>query len=610
MPPAGAIAGEALLEHAIAALRRASHTPAARQAAAVAAGAIEKARDRPLAAAVIGEDVEARVEFVNALLGVPLLRPASRRPGARVLAVTRGDRVVCRVHRADGSAEALGFEDAVDAPAGEVPQRRLALQRARDSLPPVLRQRPPVWAVWRWIARWIAGWRWRRRPEAAKLVDQVTDAERRLAAAEELEKKRRAEDRDLDPEVAGLRRLLDRAGRAPDAAWISIALDGGPPIALLDLPCSGDAAEIEIEIDGCLSVRDPARAASATAGMAEKIQYDLARIFAVTPRSGPSPAPAHNGVIELGGPAEVAARLRAVVAAERALRLARLAIEPLRTAWEVHREAVDRAEAGFAERLGRLEALDVRDPGGYVARRLAELRPEIIERVQQLIEQATVGVQGDLAGLAGRWRAAIAAADSNQALRAAVAAIEEEAPAMLGSVGQDARRLIDLGLRGSIHDLFPRVIAELRERSPALASARPPEIDPVSIGPSLARRELGLGSAAPRLMSLFKSVDDFKAAVTERLEERLTPIRNVIAAELLDAEPALDAALTERLSAALADAVGVHLRWVEEAVAAEQAKIDRERAELAVEVGRRDATRRDLDRLSELLAAVEAEVLG
>jgi hypothetical protein len=90
------------------------------------------------------------------------------------------------------------------------------------------------------------------------------------------------------------------------------------------------------------------------------------------------------------------------------------------------------------------------------------------------------------------------------------------------------------------------------------------------------------------LTGLFKSFETRRTEVREQVHARLEHLRSVAAAELLDAEPKLHAAIGQALAVELGRALDLQREWYTERLAAEQAAVEAERTKLLPLVSQRE----------------------
>src|SRR5262249_30820060 len=117
-----------------------------------------------------------------------------------------------------------------------------------------------------------------------------------------------------------------------------------------------------------------------------------------------------------------------------------------------------------------------------------------------------------------------------------------------------------------------------------------------------------LGAVAPRLTSLFRSLDVLKADALAHLDLRIAKLRQVASANLLDTEPRLEPAVTGTIAVALRAGVERHGAWLEAELARERAAIEAERAQLAALTAIRDTAIVDERQLTSAVAALASEL--
>ena len=600
MATPSANASSALVHVSADALRRLSGAPATAQAARAAAEEIESAWTRaPLVAGLSGDDLIARTAFLDYLAGARLFHPVGRSGSAAVLRLRRGDETRFRAFRADGSAaEELvltGPETATlrrrstqlraqqDEVRAELSARESQLQRAQLAVPEPLRRRPPVWAVWAWVVRWVVALFARKRLAAeVSAAEQVGHVRSELAGLERQSEEMSQRAQELD--ATFVRRLRAAVGGAGGVATVELTVVGGP------LP------------EG-IEVVDPARPGETDALLIVSGSEVIL-----------SPADRDIGTRLLGGFPQAVAALPVLLESERALALGRRARYRIVVGADTLERAIERAEAGFRARIERLEALRMSQRDPFIAAQLDRMRPLVTERVHMTLEQATVHLGMEVERLGAQWASAIAQADSGDGLRAAADAIDKGALADLQGLAKEVRLLVAIGLNGATHDLFPELVAELRKLGLPPEVASPPKLElpppvAVEVCPSLAAgltdRVLGSGQW---LSALFRSLDTRRSDALERIEQRRHRLRDVAMSELLDSEPRLAAALSGALGLALVAALDRYDQWVEAALAGEQEAIARDRDALSPLMQVREGARRDDARLADLMRQLEAEL--
>ena len=267
---------------------------------------------------------------------------------------------------------------------------------------------------------------------------------------------------------------------------------------------------------------------------------------------------------------------------------------------ETLQRVLDEAEAGFARRIARLEARRIPDVEHHVATELARLRPGMIEHAHRSLRRAVASVDADLVALADTWSRELRAVTSTDGLRTAAAELDASSlPAVQAAIATRLRKLLD-DLTEYTLAQYLEVVSALREgtsRTDPLPGVLGIELEVggVDAGTSL-------GSVAPRLTSLFRSLDALKAAAVEQLERRVAEIRPHVSALFLDGEPRLEPAVTAALGIAWRADAERHGAWLDAALVAEHEAIAGERSQLAPVVMALEAARCDGD---DLRAAVE-----
>ena len=600
MATTSANASSALVHVSADALRRLSGAPATAQAARAAAEEIESAWSRaPLIAGLSGDDGDARTAFLDYLAGARLFQPVGRSGPVAVVRLRRGDETRFRVIRNDGtdeqmalagpqtaslrarSAELRARQDEIRA---ELSARQSALERAQLAVPAPLRRRPPIWAFWAWLIRWVVGLTARKRVAAeAAAAEQVGYVRAALAGIEAEADQMNQQAQALDATFVNRLRAAASGGEATVVA-VELTVVGGP------LP------------EG-IEVIDPARPGETDALLV--LSGDQVIL---------APADRDLAPRRLGGFAQAVAALPVLLESERALALGRRARYRIVVGADTLEKAIERAEAGFRARIERLEALRMTDRQPFITAQLDRMRNLVTERIHMTLEQATVHLGSEVERLGAAWARAISEADTSDALRNAASAVDATTVTSLKELAKEIRLLVAISLNGATHDLFPELVAELRKLGLPPEVASPPKIElpapsPVEVCPSLAaghtERVLGSGQW---LSALFRSLDARRSDALERVEQRRHRLRDVAMSELLDSEPELAAALTSALGLALLAALDRFDQWLEAALAIEREAIARDRDALSPLMQVREGARRDDRRLADLMAQLEAEL--
>ncbi len=600
MATPSANASSALVHVSADALRRLSGAPATAQAARAAAEEIESAWSRaPLVAGLSGDDVAARTAFLDYLAGARLFHPVGRSGTVAVVRLRRGEETRFRAAQSDGTVEEMtlsGPETATlraraaelrarqDEIGAELSARESALQRAQLAVPGPLRRRPPVWAFWAWLVRWVLALVSRKRLAAqASAAEQVGYVRAELTSVETEAQE------------------MNHRAQALDATFVNrlrAAVAGG----------DGNVTSVELTVVGGplpegVEVVDPARPGETDALLVLSGEQVIL-----------APADRDMAPRRLGGFVQAVAALPVLLESERALALGRRARYRIVVGADTLEKAIERAEAGFRGRIERLEALRMNDRQPFIAAQLDRMRKLVTERIHMTLEQATVHLGMEVERLGAEWARVISEAGSGDDLRTAASAVDSGSAAALQELAKEVRLLVAIGLNGATHDLFPDLVAELRKLGLPPEVASPPKIElpppaPVEVCPSLAagHTERVLGSAQ-WLSALFRSLDTRRSEALERVEQRRHRLRDVAMSELLDSEPLLAAALSNALGLALVAALDRYDQWVEAALQNEQDAIARDRDALSPLMQVREGARRDDRRLADLMAQLEAEL--
>ena len=562
-------AEHALLESARRALRTLARAPLCARTARAALDELEREwSKRPLAIGVGGNDVVGRTAFFDQLCGGGVLNGRPRVPGCAAVRVKRGDATRFRAIRVDGPAEEghlpPGGVD-LEASARVADAEKTVRARERDAetaaaiVPAVLRRKPPAWAVWRWIQRLVVWLRARGRLD-----------ERMIPRGQAC----------LDPDpTQGDERSVPKLVRDEEAD-LEIADDA--------LPAGLEA----LELNGWSH-------AAATVDAVVIVLEGLVQ----------APGGRAGTTLPLGAPREVLARLPALLAFARALRLARRARDQTAVGLGELELVLDRAAVDFAHRVARVEELRVSDRAAFVAAERARMAPQIRSTVSAVLEHADAYLSAELASQTRAWQQAVASATTNDQLKAAVHAVDDGAAA-LARIAADVHTLVMGGLGGGTRDLYtdlveslvPHGLPEEHTRTPRAAT---PVAD-VELLPSLA------SASSPRLADtqswftgLVRSLEHRRGELTAKVEAYGDRLVQLAHAQMLDAEPRLHAALGDALAAQLETALDHHLAWLDGELARVRAQIDAERAALAPVVQQRADIRRDLEQLTAAIQRVE-----
>lgn len=607
---------QALIDAARAALERLAAGSPTGQVAYAAIDALDRAWPAtPLTVGIAGADAGARMAVFDVLGGgaldgveetrrsVPLRARRAPRSGF-VAAFADGTTERQFRHARGPTADDPGVQAAqaqFDAAVAVRDDKWRAASAAEQVLPAVIRTRPPVWAVWAWIWRWIASLTRRREVAAharakAAIADADDTVERTTRAVLAAREDARAPARRYAVRLAAV-----CAGRAP-------ADDPGNP---------GDAVKyVELEVaDGPLPddvVVIEVGSADDADGLDRVLEVRAGGLYldaAVSDSVPGSPAPRAGDRRRIGDVATAAAQLGTLALAGRAARLTREAIATIREASRAFDDMLEGIEADYKKRIEPLEAMRLPDPAGFIDTQLAVVKPHINASISAIMEHGYAHLGSELATVAQSWADLIGAATSRDELKDAITRVDFEWSAATARAGDETRLLIQGGVGGSAHDLHAELVAPLAAyglppeylRTPRAA----PELPAIEILPSLDGATVAKLDTASWLGSLFRSFDTRRADVLATLTARIDKIREVVRAEMLDAEPKLHAVLIAAATATLTKAVDTHRTWLDGELARERAQIDRDRAALGPLIAARDAARTDARKLGDMTVALE-----
>ncbi len=595
---------DALVEHARAALGRLGEAAPSREAAGAALAEVEAAwRRRPFTIGVMGDDVAARTELLNALCGGGMFEREGRGPGGAPVRVRRGTATWFRASRRDGTSEDAMLVDPVESSGArrsptapvraQVGDHELELLRAERAVPRLARQAPPWWAFWLWMIRWLVVRRARPRLAAwERAKDQLSESQRALAAAEETGTaviRGRAET--CARFLERLRTLGSGTGAGREVREIELEVAGGPltdDVEVIELTGAALGAKVDVTV-------------RAAGGHVEV-------------------AGGERGLRKaLGPPAEAAFRIARLPIEARALWIARRAREVLIAEIAQLGDAVARAGVSLRHRMARIDTLHMPDAEHFVAAQLERIGTPASASIHAVIEHAGVHLGSELAQHAARWDEQLVATRTPDELKALAARIDEEGVTEYKRIAEETRTLVMGGVGGSAHDLLPELFSALRQPGFPDAHAVPPRAVPalprVAMLPSLvdpAPSQFAgeLGGAGKWIAGLFRSIDSRRAELRDKVRQRGERVRAAAEAELLDAEPALRTALLEAVGRELSAAVERRVAWLAAELATEQLAADGEREALRplIEVldDVRFAARGLQERMSELEGAPRA----
>jgi hypothetical protein len=591
-PTPSPIASQALVDQARAALQRLAEESPIGPVAYAAIDELDRRWDGAALTVGISGERAARTALLDGLAG-GALEGIDRAPGCPTVRLVRSSVDRFRAHHADGTVEdrvrprrrptvddelALVLRPNAEAARATLDDRVRAAGAAERAVPAVVRTRPPRWAVWAWLVRWILTWLKRDAIAAhRRAVAELAEAEHEHASADRIV---------VDAEAcsAEARRRyparLHEVCAAADLGIRNVELEvatGPLPEGVVVLELATDTVDAEIELDG----------------------DDV-----MVPRDEDGGA-----VRSIGGIADAAAVLPALAINGRARRIAGRAIDTIRIAIRSIDDMLDGVEADHRTRAARLAVLRLPDRATFVATRLDQIRPQINASLNAVMEHAQAHLGGGLALVAAGWAAAVTGAGSGDDLKTVIARIDETSAGEVSQLAEEVRLLVMGGVGGCAHDLHPVVLAPLAAHGLTEDQLRAPRAAPVvpsvAILPSLAAGEGTRLGKAGWFAKLFRSLESRRADVIARLRERETHLREIAHAELLHAEPQLHAALARTLAGQLAGAIDLQVAWLERELAREQAAIDGDRQALAPLAQIREVARDDLRHLTELSARLE-----
>lgn len=496
------------------------------QSAHNTAAEIERTWQRKPYVVAFDGDVKARTELVNSLCGERVLDPLARTPGATTLRLRHGDRLVFRTGARELQPPAAAPPD--DEARRLVAEREQAERDAERALPVLVQKRPALWAFWLWLVRAIL--LLTHREKLATLTarrGETSEARKRLVLVENREKQERA-----------ARELFYREVRAISSGEIEVTLPAMP-------------ADVELV---------------ETAGDAD-VRFDAAEPMAVD---------------KILAAAKTA---RANNLAERA----RYALEKARGGVE---EELARVDGLLRQRIAEVEAYALTtDRTRYTSAQLDRIKPQILASTTAVMEHASTHMLSGLAELSQSWVTTIANASNADELKAAIAKIEEQWIPAPQQLAEEVRMLVAGGVGGVARDLYAEIVAPLREHGlPEQHLGTPkraPAVAAVPILPSLANPSTAKVGGS-WFTGLFKSFDTRRTEVREQVHARVEHLREVAAAELLDAEPKLHAAIGQALAVELGRAIDLQREWYTQRLASEQEAVEAERTKLLPLFGQRE----------------------
>jgi hypothetical protein len=586
-----------VVEQALAALRNVQVPVDVARSTRDAAVEIDRAWSRAPYVAGLDGNLVARSELVNTIVGERVLDPFRRALGSAPLRLKRGDVMRYRVLRSDDSVDDVpmperetrdddpNLDRRATAAREDLRGHEAALAIVEKKLPRIVRHRPAPWAIWLWPLYWVLGVV-HRTTIAAWRRDQklVSDAASKLGALEGFVAARDQRERAArETYYSVLRELCGGGPAGTNIREIELTIPSGIP----------DSVEL-VELMGELR---------ASADIDAVILVDRDGLYAPTPA---------GSRVQLGPVDKTIAELPTVLARARALTLARRALAKLNLARAEIESELERAETELRGRIQRIAKLALpSDKARFHAQQLDRVKPMVVASVNAVMEHASVHLGSELAQLSTEWIVSIAQATTADELKTRIAKIEEAWPSTAKRIADEVRVLVMGGAGGVARDLYTEVVSVLRAHGMPEEHLRTPkhapEVTPVAILGAMANPATFTLGSGNWLTGLFKSFDAKKADVREKLHARVEHIREVAAAELLDAEPKLHAAVTQALGIQLDTAIGLQQLWHQEALAHEHEAVAKEREALAPLAKSRDAIIATGNQLAQLANAVQAE---
>jgi hypothetical protein len=587
--PSELVRGHPLVEQAHATLCRLADAPPATEAVKATIGEIERAWEKPFAVG-IGGDMQARTELLNTVCDGKIFDPNDRALGGAAVRVRRGKTPGFRAVRDDGTVEeqemppdrTKDIETArarATAARGEYSEREGAIVRVEGVLP----KRPAWWAIWLWPMYWLAVWRSKQRRSEHGLADlALTEARARLETVESDANAIEAHARLATKRYfESLRNLASGGPIGAGVIEVDIIVAKSPlPEGIEVVELSG-ASRASAEIDALLLAQGD-------------------KVYA--PVRGGHP-------LTVGDHAQLLAALPALLTDARALRLAKRVERKIRTVMSSLADAIERKEETFRARIARLQALRIEDPIAFSREQLERVRGDISASVNAVVEHSSVHLGSELAQLQNEWIGSVADAPDADALKAALAKIEQEWDTRPRRIAEEVRVLVTGGLGGTARDLYPTVVDALDsyglpEEHRKLRAA--PELPPIALFPSLTKDSTKLERSS-WFVGLFRSFETRRTELREKVHDKVERMREVAGSELLDAEPRLHHAINTALANLLETALGHQQAWLDTALDEERASITRDREAILPLMSVHDAVRAETYRLAEMIAQLERQ---
>lgn len=534
--------------------------------AAALAGEIEDMWRREWTIGLVEEQLEARTRCIDTLCGGGLFDVIGRAPGCATIRVRRGSMTRFRATLPDGTQEVVAMSahpessgdilrppsPNVDELRGDLAKRTALAERADEAVPPALRERPRWWAFWSWIVRWWLLLFARRTIEARDRAIAARDETRRRLHAAETDVVVQAPHDHSASFIDRLRALSSGKLVGKGVREIVIEVEQSLLPEGVELVELADSADLTVTFDG-----------------------GLVRIA----DDNTSLGPIEQAVTEFS---TLAARARAGRLARRARDLILEELLAIET-------RIEQTEIGFRNRIARLEGFRLPEPARFKTEQLERVHSQVMTSVNAVIQNVSGHLATELMRLAATWAHAVDAVTSTDELKATALRIDSETPESLTRIGDEVRRLISAGIAGSLHDIHPALVAELRTRGMTDADLREPASSPVppldKLRTLTAIKARGLadeiGGIGKWVAGLFRSLDTRRTELADLLAKHSANLHERAMDELLEAEPELRVALLTMLLDSIDAAVSRQIAWLDKVLVDEHARIATERELLA-----------------------------
>lgn len=507
-----------------------------------------------LAVAVVGEKKSGKSTFLNAVLGARLLGTAVRECTGTVTTIAHGEAPDYQARFKDGHVERF---------AGKVPPPPAELALAMAEAERVL-----AGGAWPDSAPWgTAGFP----DERAAWEEAVANEEARQRFLklhlQRLQSQRQAHEAYRQYQFAqDLGELTDMARRGGEVVALELSYPGRhlpPSLTILDTPgANTDHAEnqarawqaIREQADGCVLVSDLQQVMSRStreflqelrqivphvllvltkedraldnaegdddpaAQLAEARRVGLNRfakelgrapeeLLAISVAAEPALKATDHDAPEARDFGTAVDRLFALLLQERGLVLGARAATALGEGIRRIGQAQARAEAHYAEAIARMEAQRIQSPSAFRAQRIKAAKPVVLEQVVLAVEACVQEFRVGLGRIETRWTLQVAAAGSQDELKAQLPGWAATHGAAIDALAVGARDALERRVGALLHELALSAHDELLSRyrlargAELTGAARPLEL-PI---PSLGAHGLGLQSGLSSAVSAFES---------------------------------------------------------------------------------------------------------